>query len=398
MEPKNILLAVTGGIAVFKAAALCSQLSQRGFQVRVMMSRSAAKFVTPLTFQTLSRHHVYLDTFDEPDPAVISHIDLADHADLVLIVPATANIIAKLAHGIADDMISTTLLAATAPVMIAPAMNVHMYRHPQVQENMRRLQANGIRFIEPGEGQLACGYVGKGRLAEPEEIISAVHSFFSSQQDLLGRKILVTAGATQEPVDPVRYFTNRSTGKMGFAIAAAARDRGADVTLVAGPNHLDHLFGVNVVAVRTAEEMCEEVLARASEMDVIIKAAAVADYRPAQVSPQKIKKTDGPLVIEMERTTDILAELGRRKQDGQILIGFAAETQAVESFAMEKLKKKNVDYIVANDVTKPGAGFAVETNIVQIYGNNGLLRSLPEMSKKEVANHILDLLVNGGQT
>ncbi|WP_028398960.1 bifunctional phosphopantothenoylcysteine decarboxylase/phosphopantothenate--cysteine ligase CoaBC [Ectobacillus panaciterrae] len=385
---KKVLLCVTGGIAVFKAAALTSKLTQAGANVKVMMTESACKFVTPLTFQALSRNDVYTDTFDEKESSVIAHIDLADWADVILVAPATANMIGKLANGIADDMISTTLLAATAPVWIAPAMNVHMYGHPAVQRNMETLQQFGYRFIEPGEGFLACGYVAKGRLEEPETIISLLHDFFTAPKPLQGKRILVTAGPTREKIDPVRFMTNFSTGKMGYALAGEAAKLGAEVVLVTGPTNLKIPNGVEAVRVESAQDMLKAVLDRYSSMDVVIKTAAVADYRPKNAHEEKMKKQDGDLVIELERTIDILRTLGAQK-DKQLLIGFAAETANVEEYARRKLETKNLDMIVANDVKAEGAGFGTDTNIVTIYKRSGETIPLPILSKTEVAQHIL---------
>ena len=389
LNGKKVLLCVTGGIAVFKAAALTSQLYQKGAEVKVMMTKSAQQFVTPLTFQTLSRNPVYVDTFDEKDPKKIAHIELADWADIVVIAPATANILAKLANGIADDMISTTLTATTAPILIAPAMNTHMYEHPAVQKNMKTLASFGYQFIEPGEGLLACGYVGKGRLAEPEEIANAIVQYFqkSENQPLKGKNVLVTAGPTVEVIDPVRYFTNHSTGKMGFAIAEAARDLGAKVTLIAGPTSLETPYGVERIDVVSAQDMYEAVIAHFDEADIVVKAAAVADYRPKEVFDDKVKKSDGDLTIVMERTKDILAELGKRKKH-QLLIGFAAESTNVEQFALEKLEKKNLDLIVANNIKKDGSGFGHETNVVTIYNRRGGKKELPMLLKRDVAYEI----------
>jgi phosphopantothenoylcysteine decarboxylase / phosphopantothenate---cysteine ligase len=391
LNEKKILLCVTGGIAVYKAAALTSKLTQAGAKVKVILSESAAKFVTPLTFQALSRHEVYTDTFDEQDPKVIAHIDLADWADLVLVAPATANTIGKLANGLADDMITTTLLASTAPVWIAPAMNVHMYDHPAVQRNMGILQDFGCRFIEPGEGYLACGYVGKGRLEEPERIVELLEAHFAEEVPLpllKGKAILITAGPTREKLDPVRYMTNHSTGKMGYAIAEEARKMGAHVILVSGPVALKPPPGIETVMVESAEEMYNAVMENYAHADVVIKTAAVADYRPKTVHGSKIKKQDGGQTIDLERTKDILLELGRQK-DRQLLIGFAAETDNVEEYARKKLAKKNADMIVANNVTEAGAGFGTDTNIVTLYKKDGSERRLPLMSKAEVARQLL---------
>ncbi|MCM3182844.1 bifunctional phosphopantothenoylcysteine decarboxylase/phosphopantothenate--cysteine ligase CoaBC [Priestia megaterium] len=392
MKGKRILLCVSGGIAVYKAAALTSKLVQAGAEVKVMMTASACEFVTPLTFQALSRNPVYTDTFDEKDPSVIAHIDLADWPDLILVAPATANMIGKIANGLADDMISTTLLAATAPVWIAPAMNVHMYDHPAVKKNMSTLSSFGYSFVEPGEGYLACGYVGKGRLEEPETIVSLIGSYFSqashTQKILEGVNVLVTAGPTVERIDPVRFFTNRSTGKMGYALAEQAAKLGASVTLVTGPTNLEYPKGVQVVQIESAQQMLEAVMQRYQEADVVIKSAAVADYRPKHVFDQKMKKQPGEAVLELERTTDILRTLGERKEH-QLLVGFAAETEQVDEYAQKKLSSKNLDMIVANNVTTEGAGFGTDTNIVTLYKRSGESRKLPILSKHDVATEVL---------
>lgn len=389
LHGKKILLCVTGGIAVYKAAALTSKLTQAGAEVRVILSDSAAEFVTPLTFQALSRHDVYMNTFDEKDSKKIAHIDLADWADLILVAPATANVIGKLAGGIADNMITTTLLAATAPVWIAPAMNVHMYEHPAVQRNLETLKEYGYTFIEPGEGYLACGYVGKGRLEEPEIIVAKITEYFNKPiGKLVGKTIMITAGPTREKVDPVRYFTNHSTGKMGYAIAEEAEKAGATVILISGPVSLTPPQGVQMVMVESAQEMHEAVFHYFTDADIVIKSAAVADYRPKMYYDHKIKKQPGEQVIELERTKDILMELGQRK-DKQVLIGFAAETDHVEEYAKKKLISKNADMIVANNVQEAGAGFGTDTNIVTFYKKDGTAKSLPLLSKKEVARQIL---------
>ncbi|GLV61905.1 phosphopantothenoylcysteine decarboxylase [Bacillus mycoides] len=388
LKGKKILLCVTGGIAVFKAAALTSKLTQAGATVKVMMSESAMKFVTPLTFQALSRHDVYTDTFDEKDSAVIAHIDLADWADVVLVAPATANCIGKLANGIADDMITTTLLATTAPVWIAPAMNVHMYENKIVQKNMMTLKALGYTFIEPGEGFLACGYVAKGRLEEPEVIIGRLEEVFSEQKPLQGKRILITAGPTREKIDPVRFMTNFSSGKMGYAIAEVAASLGADVILVSGPTALNQPLHVTTIQVESAQDMLEAVLQNYQNVDVVIKTAAVADYRPKYVHDNKMKKQNGDAVIELERTVDILRTLGEKKER-QLLIGFAAETTNIEEYATRKLREKNANMIVANDVKAQGAGFGTDTNIVTMYRKDGEIIELPLLTKKEVAREIL---------
>lgn len=389
---KKILLCVTGGIAVYKAVALTSKLVQAGADVKVILSESAAKFVTPLTFQAMSRNEVYTDTFTESNPQVISHIDLADWADLIIVAPATANTIGKLANGIADNMITTTLLATTkAPVWIAPAMNVNMYNHPAVKKNIETLFGFGYRFIEPSEGYLACGYIGKGRLEEPEEIVKRASEYFegTSTPLLKGKKVIITAGPTREKIDPVRFISNHSSGKMGYAIADEARKAGADVTLVTGPVSIPVPLGVRVKNVESAQEMMEAVTEDFDHADIVIKTAAVADYRPKHAYDHKIKKQPGDEVIELERTQDILFELGKRKKN-QVLIGFAAETDNVEEYARQKLFKKNADMIVANNVKSEGAGFGTDTNIVTMYKKEGEPIRLPLMSKIDVAKRIVE--------
>lgn len=393
LNGKKILLCVTGGIAVYKAAALTSKLTQAGAEVKVILSESAAKFVTPLTFQALSRSEVYTDTFDEKHPEKIAHIYLADWADLIMIAPATANIIGKLANGIADNMISTTLLAATAPVWIAPAMNVHMYSHPAVQRNMETLKTFGYSFIEPGEGYLACGYTGKGRLEEPDTIVELATGFFNRKTgELAGKTILITAGPTRERIDPVRFISNHSTGKMGYALAAEAVKMGAKVILVSGPVNIEAPDGAELVRVESAAQMYHQVLERFDDADVVIKTAAVADYRPKHVYDEKLKKKEGGQSIELERTKDILFELGQKKK-GQFLVGFAAETNNVEDYARGKLAKKNADMIVANNVKQAGAGFGSDTNIVTIFKKDGSQLDFPLMAKEKVAKAILTELV-----
>lgn len=386
---KKILLCVTGGIAVFKAAALTSKLTQSGFEVKVILSESASKFVTPLTFQALSRNDVHMDTFDEKNSKVIAHIDLADWPDLILVAPATANVIGKLANGIADNMITTTLLAATSPVWIAPAMNVHMYDHPAVKKNLQTLQSYGYGFIEPGEGYLACGYVGKGRMEEPESIVQKMTEFFQPKHlPLKDKKVLVTAGPTRERIDPVRYITNFSSGKMGYAIAEEAKNLGAEVTLITGPVAIEPPMGVKVIHVESAQDMFEATISQYETSDLVVKTAAVADYKPKAVSDQKIKKQEGDEQIELERTKDILFELGKRKKH-QVLVGFAAETDHVEEYAMKKLEKKNADMIVANNVAEEGSGFGTDTNKITMYKRDGKFISLPLMTKKEAAKNLL---------
>jgi phosphopantothenoylcysteine decarboxylase/phosphopantothenate--cysteine ligase len=401
LNNKKILLCVSGGIAVYKAAALTSKLVQKGAQVKVIMSESAAKFVTPLTFQALSRNEVYTDTFEEINPNVIAHINLADWADLILVAPATANTIAKLSGGIADNMITTTLLASTAPVWIAPAMNVHMYDHPAVKRNISVLADYGYRFIEPSEGYLACGYVGKGRLEEPEKIVELAEAFFKQELfKLAGKTVVITAGPTREKIDPVRFISNHSTGKMGYALANEALKAGAKVILVSGPVQLEAPPGVTLVKVESAEDMYNAVLSHFDEADVVIKTAAVADYRPKNTFEHKVKKAAGDTLIELERTKDILLELGERKKH-QILVGFAAETNNVEEYARKKLHKKNADMIVANNVKTEGAGFGTDTNIVTLFKRDGAVAELPLMSKQAVAERIIEeiaVLLKGNET
>ncbi|WP_152392314.1 bifunctional phosphopantothenoylcysteine decarboxylase/phosphopantothenate--cysteine ligase CoaBC [Paenibacillus guangzhouensis] len=399
LNGKNIILGISGGIAAYKAITLCSRLTQQGANVHVVLTESAKHFVTELTLQAISRNPVYTGTFDERDPSVVSHIHLADEADLVLVAPATANTLAKMTYGLADDMLTNVLLATTAPIVVAPAMNVHMYQHPATVHNMKVLEERGVRFIEPGTGQLACGYVGQGRLAEPEEIFLWIERFFAERDQpgsqkpapLAGRTVLVTAGGTVERIDPVRYITNDSSGKMGFAIARAAQELGAHVQLIAASTDGPPPDGVEVIRAMSAQEMYDRVMERMDQADIIIKAAAVADYRPAKIEPSKMKKTQERLTLELERTQDILQEIGRRKTQ-QLVVGFAAETNDVERYALDKLSRKNCDLMVANDVTAEGAGFGVDTNIVHIYDRQGLVEALPQMSKEQVAHRLLGIV------
>ncbi|MGI8315067.1 bifunctional phosphopantothenoylcysteine decarboxylase/phosphopantothenate--cysteine ligase CoaBC [Halobacillus mangrovi] len=389
LNGKRIVLGVSGGIAAYKAATLTSKLVQAGAQVKVIMTVSAQKFVAPTTFQALSRQPVYTDTFDEQDPSQIQHIDVADWADLILLAPATANVIGKLSGGIADDMLTTTLLATEAPVYLAPAMNVHMYSHPAVMHNMKQLDEWGFNFIEPGEGYLACGYVGKGRLEEPETIVKVLEEEQKKTQLLKGVKVLITAGPTREKIDPVRFFTNPSTGKMGYALARQASLLGAEVTLISGPVELPTPTGVRRIDVTTAEEMYYQVLEHYPTSDLVIKSAAVADYRPRVTYDQKMKKSPGEYVVEMERTRDILMELGERKEH-QYLIGFAAETQDAEEYGRQKLESKNLDAIVVNNVSEEGAGFGHDTNVSLWLTKEGEQKSFPLMSKDELAKKIIE--------
>ncbi len=391
LEGKRILLGVTGGIAAYKAVEAVSRLRKAGAEVRVIMTREATEFVTELTFREISGNPVTVDMWAPVQHWNVAHIALAEWADAVLVAPATANVLAKAALGVADDMLTTTLLAVTAPIFFAPAMNCNMFAHPAVQQNIKTLEARGTHIIAPGTGKLACGAEGPGRLAEPEEIVSALEKFFAEGAQLSGVKVLVTAAGTIEPIDPVRYIGNRSSGRMGYALAEEAVARGADVVLVSGPSALTPPAGLQeFISVETAQEMREAVLREAETSRVIVKAAAVADYHPRTVSDQKIKKGDEELSIILEKNPDILKELGQKKRPGQILVGFAAETQNLLQYAREKIEKKNLDFIVANDVTKPGAGFNTATNLVKIISRDGEIEELPMMTKKEVAKRIFD--------
>jgi len=388
LQGKQILVGVTGGIACYKVCDLVSKLRQKGADVHVVMTAAAQELVTPHTFKSLSGNPVSTELFY--DPKSVPHINLADKADLVVIAPATANIIAKMAHGIADDLLSTLVLACKCPIIIAPAMNVNMYSNPIVQENLEKLKIAGVKTIGPNSGNLACGTSGKGRMAEPLEIFHFVEEVLHNKKDLEGRKILISAGGTREPIDPVRYIGNRSSGKMGYALANAASKRGAQVTLVTTIIR-DVEPGINVIEVETAQEMHDEILSQSCDSDMIIMAAAVADFKPKNVKNEKIKKLEKEgLIIELERTPDILKSLGKNKRKDQILIGFAAETQNLAENALEKLKKKNLDMIVANDVTCEGAGFGSDTNIVTIYDKRGNQKEFPLLSKFEISNKILD--------
>lgn len=384
---------MTGGIAVYKSVALVSKLSQAGANVKVIMTESAMEFVTPLTFQAMSRNDVFFDTFDEKDSRVIAHIDLADWADLIIVAPATANVIGKLANGIADDMVTTTLLATTAKVWIAPAMNVDMYENKAVVRNIATLSNDGYEFIEPSEGFLACGYIGKGRLEEPEKIVSLVQAHFTPKQlPLTGKKVVVTAGPTLERIDPVRYISNFSSGKMGYSMAEAAAQLGAETVLISGPVALDKPKGVKVIDIESAADMYEAVCAEYDDAAIVVKSAAVADYRPAIIHEQKIKKSDDDAVIELERTTDILQTLGEEKKN-QLLVGFAAETENVMTNGKRKLARKNLDYIIVNDVTNPDGGFGNETNVVTLLSKDGLNQPYPAMPKKELALRLLTRII-----
>ena len=383
---KKIVVGVTGGIAAYKACELVSRLKKRGAQVRVVLTEHACQFVQPLTFETLSGNPAYTDSFDRKYE--IGHVALAKWADLLLIAPATANCMAKMACGIADDLLSTTCLAVRCPVLVAPAMNSAMWRNPATQANLELLRSRGLRFVGPEAGRLACGDDDVGRMSEPEQIVEAVEAILNPLRDLEGLNVLVTAGPTVERIDPVRYITNRSTGKMGYALAEAARDRGANVTLVSGPTSLTAPQGVEFVRIEYSAQLCAAVLERGESADVVIQAAAPADFRPKNVSDRKIKKTGESMTLELEATTDIAAELGRRKQPGQILVAFAAETNDVMDNARGKLTKKNADLIVANDVSRSDAGFGVDTNVITLITASDV-RALEKMSKRAAADAIL---------
>lgn len=392
LKGKEIVLGVTGGIAAYKAAEFVRLLVKEEASVHVVMTQHAREFVTPLAFQTLSGNPVTTDTFALIEERKIGHIALADLAELIVILPATANIIGKIANGIADDFLSTMVMASKASVLFAPSMNVNMWENKALQKNVQTLIERGYSFLEPGEGELACHWYGKGRLAELEEVLEKVKDLFSPK-DLKGERILITGGPTQEPIDPVRFITNRSSGKMGYALAKMARRRGAEVILVTGPTSLRLARrDVEILPVRTAEEMWKVVLSRLEECSVVIKAAAVSDYRPKVISEKKLKKSGPFSSVELERTTDILEALGKKKE-GRVLIGFAAETEELIANARKKLNEKNLDFIVVNDITKPDAGFSVDSNQVKILYPSGEIKDLPLMPKEEVSQFILDEVV-----
>lgn len=388
---KTVVLGVAGGIAVYKALDVVSKLKKKDFEVHVIMTESATKFVAPLSFQSLSQNIVNCDMFSEPKAWEIQHISLAKKADLIAIVPATANIIGKVANGVADDLLSTTIMATKATVVFAPAMNTNMYTNPIVQDNITKLKNLGYKFISPASGRLACGDEGEGKLADTELISEYIQSMMHDTKDLQGKKVLVTAGPTIAAIDPVRYITNRSSGKMGYAIAEEARDRGADVTLVCGATSLAAPFGIKVVSATTNKEMLKEVLDRFDEQDIVIKAAAVADYKPKQYSDKKIKKAEEELNLTFTKDSDILKKLGSLKKN-QILVGFAAESNDLLENAQKKLNNKNLDYIVANDITAADTGFASDNNKVTIICRDGKTINLDKMSKRQVASRLFDLI------
>lgn len=390
---KCVVIGVTGGIAVYKALDVISALRKKDIEVHVIMTESASKFVNPLTFQSISQNMVVTDMFAEPKAWEIQHISLAQKADLMLVAPATANIIGKISNGIADDMLSTTIMATKAKVLIAPAMNTNMYENKIVQNNISKLKDFGYKFIEPASGRLACGDVGIGKLADVNTIVERVlEELEEKEQDLLGKKVLISAGPTIAPIDPVRYITNRSTGKMGYAIAQEARERGAEVVLVSGPTNLNPPKEVKIINIKTNEEMKNEILQYFEWADIVIKSAAVADYKPKEYSEEKIKKGDGDLNLCLTRDNDILKSLGEIKTH-QILVGFAAESNNVLENANKKLKNKNLDFIVANDITSSDTGFGSEDNKVVILSKNDEKLELEKMSKKEVASNIFDMIL-----
>jgi len=393
---KTIGVGITGGIASYKIADLVSKLKKDGLDVIVMMTKGAEQFISPLTFKTLSGREVATDLWSESLEYKVQHIGIAEQLDLLVIAPATANFIAKMAHGIADDLLSTVAVANTAPVLVVPAMNTNMYKNPIVQDNLHKLQAYGCSVMEPASGQLACGVEGKGRLPEIDDIYCEIIKLLNPKNDLAGKRLMVNAGSTCEDIDPVRFITNRGTGKMGYAIAREAAERGADVILVSGKTYLDVPANVQFVEVWSAEEMCQVMLEHQPACDIIIGSAAVGDFRIAKVAEQKIKKTGDDkqnLVIELVGTPDILKEMGKNKQARQIMVGFAAETENLLQNAKKKLESKNLDFIVANDVTIEGAGFATDTNIVTFISRAGEVVSLPKMQKDDVAAAILDRVV-----
>lgn len=392
----TLLLGVAGGIAAYKAADLTSLLRKRGWEVRVVMTPAATRFIPPLTLQTLSRQKVHLDPFELPEDAGVEHIDLVKGVDLAAIVPATANLIAKAAHGLADDLLSTTMLALRCPMLIAPAMNTAMWEHPATQENLRLLVARGAEVVPPASGELACGDVGAGKLAEVGEIAARIDALYARSREglrLQGRKVLVTAGGTREPLDPVRFLGNRSSGKMGHALAAAAAQRGAEVTLIT-TSTLPAAPGVQVIAVQTAQEMLEAVRDRLPAADILVMAAAVADYRPAEVAPQKIKKASEAWTLTLVPTPDILASLKPLRRADQLIVGFAAETEALLDHARGKLERKGLDLIVANDVSRPGIGFESDENAVTVLGPEGPLANWEAMPKRVIADRLMDLFAS----
>lgn len=392
IKNKNIVIGVTGSIAAYKIAGLCSMLKKRGANTTVIMTKNALNFINPITFETLTGNKCLVDTFDRNFQYDVEHVELAKSADVFLIAPASANVIAKAAHGIADDMLTTTFLASTCPKIVSPAMNTRMYNNPITQDNMKTLEHYEIKVIKPARGYLACGDEGLGKMPEPEELLEHI-IFALTKKDLTGKKVLVTSGGTKEKLDPVRFITNNSTGKMGFAIARAAYLRGADVTLVYGNVSVPLPYGPKSVKIESAADMAEAVKAVYKEQDIIIKAAAVADYTPETVSSEKVKKKDDDLSLPLKRTEDILAFLGKNRREGQFICGFSMETENMLENSKTKLTKKNVDMIVANNVKVSGAGFGTDTNVVTLITRDSV-SELPIMSKEEVANTLLDSIIN----
>ena len=392
LKGKTVLLCVTGGIACYKSASLASALVKQGANVQVLMTKNATEFIGPHTFESLTGNRVSVDTFDRNYQFQVEHIALADQADVVLVAPATANVLAKLAHGLADDMLTTTVLACNCPKLAAPAMNTKMFENPVTQDNLATLQRYGWEIIQPASGRLACGAVGKGKMPEPEELLAYVEHAVGHEKDMEGLRVLVTAGPTQEALDPVRYLTNHSTGKMGYAIAKAAASRGAMVTLVSGPTNLSAPVHVERVDIVTAQEMFEAVTGRFDQQDIVIKAAAVADYRPAFQAEEKMKKSGDDLALELARTQDILAWLGQHKAPGQFLCGFSMETCDMVENSRKKLEKKNLDLIAANNLKQEGAGFGTPTNVLTLIDRLETVE-LPLMSKEEAAHALLDRIL-----
>ncbi|MCR5690702.1 MAG: bifunctional phosphopantothenoylcysteine decarboxylase/phosphopantothenate--cysteine ligase CoaBC [Eubacterium sp.] len=393
LKGKTIVLGVTGSIAAYKIANLASMLVKLQADVHVLMTQNATNFINPITFETLTNHKCLVDTFDRNFNYNIEHVALGDRADVALVAPASANVIAKMAHGIADDMLTTTLLACKCKKIVAPAMNTNMFENPITQDNIEILKKYGMKVIEPDTGRLACNAVGKGKMPSEEVLLQHILMEVACPHDMVGKKVLITAGATREAIDPVRFITNHSTGKMGYALATVAARRGAQVTLVSGQTNLQPPLGVELVSIQSAADMFEAVTSRAKDQDFIVKSAAVADYTPSQVAQEKIKKKDGDMAIPLERTQDILQWLGAHKREGQVICGFSMETENMLANSQAKLEKKNVDMIVANNLRVQGAGFGTDTNVVTLIERGAEAQELPIMSKEEVAGQIFDRLL-----
>ena len=392
LRGKTVLLGVSGSIAAYKIANLASALMKQHATVHVLMTKNATNFINPITFESLTGNKCLVDTFDRNFQFQVEHVALATAADVVMVAPASANVIGKIAHGIADDMLTTTVMACRCPKILAPAMNTNMFENPVVQDNLKILQKYGWEIVQPAVGYLACGATGAGKMAEPEILLEYINREIARKKDLAGKKILVTAGPTQESIDPVRYVTNHSSGKMGYALAKVCMQRGAQVTLVTGPTQIPEPMFVDVVKITTAREMFEAVTARAADQDIIIKAAAVADYRPKEVKNEKVKKSSSEISLEMEKTDDILKFLGEHKREGQFLCGFSMETENMVENSRKKLEKKNLDLVVANNLKVEGAGFLGDTSVVTLISKDKEV-SLPKMSKEETADHILDAIL-----